>query len=170
MWTQVAIFYVRLHGVVEELVPILEAGQSLLNTETDRWMAAASATDQAILREALACRARLSRSALAVRDALSFDERATVWLTRNYNCHMGVESDGLSLKENGQLKETRKVAGRELSVAELDSIRARMAELHENEASGAQAMAIKVLPHVDELLAAIEDLQLIDFNPSAVPE
>lgn len=159
----VSLFYIRLYAVTEELPERLQPGRPYMEGMAGEWSEKVPAEGRELLERVLFLSAELFRRSLAIRDALTFEERVVLWLIRNYNCHMVIDSDGLKLNKSGNVSDVRDVAGRRLTVAEIDQVRNDMALRHANEAEGAKAMATRVRGAAEGLLATLEEIQALPF-------
>lgn len=153
-----ALFYVRLYAAVEELPERLGLGREFRETAHEELILNAPPEQRDVLGRLLFLRAEQHRCSTALRDGLTPDERVVLWLIRNYNCHIGVDGDGLKLKKSGEISELREVAGRTLSIAQIDEIRNAMARRYANEFEAAKEIAKKLLVRVEALFEAFEAL------------
>ncbi len=115
-WLEVALFYIRLYSVVEELPAKLAAGRELrqkgaaaLALELER----VAQPQRELMGRLLFVLDEQHRCAVGIRDALTFKERVVLWLLRHYNCHLGIVKDGLKLTDKGEVSESRLIAEEE---------------------------------------------------------
>jgi len=150
-WKSVELFHIKLHSVLEDLYEPVKK-----RAEVSKAFVLTRSTGARTIQQALIdCVVERFDILSAMRDALSFEQRAGIRLLRNYASHTGIESDGLRFK-GGKLKDSITVCGRTLSIEELDDLRNRLAENLSNELEGAKHVARIIREYVDQLFATYE--------------
>ena len=108
---------------------------------------------------------RLYQLACAVRDALTFEEQVVIWVLRNHACHYWVDRDGITkvggrgnLRLGARVKEEQTVAGKTLSIPEIDRMVREFREKHTTQRNAARALAQRI---VDPLKALMEVQEIL---------
>lgn len=159
-WPHVSLFWIKLHGLITELVEEQGRLQESLAQYSDAHQAAIESLPtqgKASARAMLDCARRIYERTCSVRDALTPSERVLLDYMRQCQAHPTPNSFGLQLTKKG-VKETRLTAGEPFTVAELDTMLAAERNRYPDEAAAARAFALKLRDKIRVLRDAYEEL------------
>ena len=163
LWVEVALFWIRLYGAVEELPDINMDAQSLRSLYGDHIDAAAKSLliDERVAKRVLMLNDQLHSGAMKLQQRFSFDERVVLWWHRHQHSHVILGSIGLKLNKKGELSDKREIAGREITVYEIDRILRKHRERYVDEGAAAIAfarLAETAVAQVETVAAELERL------------
>lgn len=149
-WPFLGMFWIRLHGVMTELVEENRLGADIAATLNERQLIRSlSKFSLALFTDGRAMLATLDEQEAVVADYL-----------RQRSAHM--RQDAYSLKEmgNGAVRDTRRIAHLEktFTIEDVDRMRADVLRTHGSEAAFAHHVAVKVRPAAARMFATLQEL------------
>lgn len=152
-WPVVRLFWVRLHGVVTEMVASNRTLAELAKTMTEERLA------KNLAKFSLA----IFEEATAVLQSLDAREAVVADYLRQRVAHLRQHGYALRQNKTGDILDQREVKqlGKAFAIEDVDRIRSEVLDAHGSEASFAAHLARKVRPAVVRLVAVLRDLHAL---------